>query len=414
MSTRVTLLPRWSFAVLRMAALMGVVASLLLFAPGAVGPAQAAPACAVLSGGAAPQAAAAVDAACGRIGMPYSWGGGHGSTPGPTYGLCDPDNGAPDDCNVKGLDCSGLVRYSYYLAVGSDILNGTSRTQWTSSRAVARYSRADGTAPLVPGDVVFFGGTASTIHHVALYLGQGYIVEAPYSGGYVRVVALSSHSDYYGAIRLYGANGGSTTQPTPDPEPAPAPTSGRYWVDTFANASVFASPTATSATGTLYQGTSYVYCKAWGREIGDGGSYNHWWLKTDPDAGPAGQWVSAFYLSRWGNDQAKDNNGTVIPDCPGSTPAPTSGRYWVDTFANASVFASPTATSATGTLYQGTSYVYCKAWGREIGDGGSYNHWWLKTDPDAGPARQWVSAFYLSRWGNDQAKDNNGNVIPDC
>ncbi|NGN64767.1 M23 family peptidase, partial [Streptomyces sp. A7024] len=43
--------------------------------------------------------------------------------------------------------------------------------------------------------------------------------------------------------------------------------------------------------------------------------YNHWWLKTDPDVGPANQYVSAYYLSRWGNDEARDNNGTVIPDC---------------------------------------------------------------------------------------------------
>jgi hypothetical protein len=89
----------------------------------------------------------------------------------------------------------------------------------------------------------------------------------------------------------------------------------RYWVDTFANAPVYASPTSTAQTGTLYQGTNYVFCKTWGRQIGTATSYNHWWLKTDPDAGPAAQYVSAYYLSRWGNDEAKDNNGTVIPDC---------------------------------------------------------------------------------------------------
>jgi hypothetical protein len=25
-----------------------------------------------------------------------------------------------------------------------------------------------------------------------------------------------------------------------------------------------------------------------------------------------------------------------------------------------------------------------------------------------------VSAYYLTRWGNDEAKDNNGRTIPDC
>ncbi|MCL2731971.1 MAG: SH3 domain-containing protein [Actinomycetia bacterium] len=89
----------------------------------------------------------------------------------------------------------------------------------------------------------------------------------------------------------------------------------KYWVDTFADAAVYASPTGTAQTGTLYGGTNYVYCKAWGRMIGTSTTYNHWWLRTDPDVGPAGQYVSAYYLSRWGNDEAKDNDGTVIPDC---------------------------------------------------------------------------------------------------
>ena len=38
-------------------------------------------------------------------------------------------------------------------------------------------------------------------------------------------------------------------------------------------------------------------------------------LLASSDSGPANQYVSAYYLSRWGNDEAKDNNGTVIPDC---------------------------------------------------------------------------------------------------
>jgi hypothetical protein len=91
--------------------------------------------------------------------------------------------------------------------------------------------------------------------------------------------------------------------------------SSQYWVDTYAAAPVYASPTSTTQTGTLNAGTNYVFCKAWGRQIGSGSAYNHYWLKTDPDTGPADQYVSAYYLSRWGNDEARDNNGTVIPDC---------------------------------------------------------------------------------------------------
>jgi cell wall-associated NlpC family hydrolase len=301
-----------------------------------------------------------------------------------------------------------MVRYAYYLAVGADVINGVTWTQFASPRAVARFYRPSGTAPLLPGDLVFYGGSASTVHHVAMYIGNGYMVEAPYSGGYVRVNSVMAYDDYFGAIRLYNADGSTTPAPPPhDPDKA--------WVDTYANAPVFSSPTTTVQTGTLYKGTNYVYCKVWGREVSGGnGSYNHWWLKTDPDEGPANQYISAYYLSRWGNDEAKDNSGAVIPDCSGGGSAPPS-TYWVDTFANASVYGSPTSLTPTGTLYGATNYVYCKSWGREVRDSaGAYNHWWLKTDPDVGPANQWVSAYYLSRWGSDEAKDNGGRVIPDC
>jgi hypothetical protein len=91
---------------------------------------------------------------------------------------------------------------------------------------------------------------------------------------------------------------------------------GRYWVDTFADAPGYSSPGGTR-TGTLYKGTNYVYCKVWGPEVRVGDQYNHWWMRTDLDTGSPwqNQYVSAYYLSRWGNDEARDNNGTVLPNC---------------------------------------------------------------------------------------------------
>lgn len=101
-------------------------------------------------------------------------------------------------------------------------------------------------------------------------------------------------------------------------------------------------------------------------------------------------------------------------NCGGSNPAPQDdGKYWVDTYANASGHASPGG-PVTGTLYAGTSYVYCKKWGPKEEAGGHYNHWWLKTDLDEGPAGQWVSALMLSHWGNDEARDNDGRDLPEC
>jgi hypothetical protein len=88
----------------------------------------------------------------------------------------------------------------------------------------------------------------------------------------------------------------------------------KYWVDLFDNAGVFGSPTSQVETGTLFKGTNYVFGKRKGRVISTPLGHNHWWLKTDPDEG-TGRWVSAYYLTRWGNDEAKDNDGTVIPDC---------------------------------------------------------------------------------------------------
>lgn len=129
-----------------------------------------------------------------------------------------------------------------------------------------------------------------------------------------------------------------------------------------------------------------------------------------------------FEQRQWNNLQAiKFNGGTlssggsVTSDngCGGTTPPPATGKYWVDTHSDGNGRASPGG-AITGTLYKGTSYVYCKVWGPNVQVGSNYNHWWLKTDLDVGPTNQWVSAWLLSRWGNDEAKDNNGTVIPNC
>lgn len=120
-------------------------------------------------------------------------------------------------------------------------------------------------------------------------------------------------------VRIIGAPGGTKTF-TSIGELAvsytgSAPPAAKYWADTYASAPVYASPTSTTQTGTLNAGTNYVYCKLWGRMIGNSTTYNHWWLRTDPDIGPTDQYISAYYLSHWGNDEAKDNGGAVIPDC---------------------------------------------------------------------------------------------------
>jgi cell wall-associated NlpC family hydrolase len=50
---------------------------------------------------------------------------------------------------------------------------------------------------LEPGDLVFYG---SPIHHVGIYVGNGDMVDAPYTGVSVRIDPLQS--DYAGATRI--------------------------------------------------------------------------------------------------------------------------------------------------------------------------------------------------------------------
>ncbi|HEX3782345.1 MAG TPA: NlpC/P60 family protein, partial [Pseudonocardiaceae bacterium] len=164
--------------------------------------ASAAPAttCGVLAGGASPVAQAAVGYACDEVAkaVPYVWGGGHGAVPGPSGG---------------GLDCSGLVRYAYAEATGADpIGSGSTITEWDTLGGT-RFSGAQGTGPLLPGDLLYWSsnGAASGIHHVAIYLGANEIAQEPETGETAQVVPFFS-SGYYGAIRPFP--GGSLSMGT--------------------------------------------------------------------------------------------------------------------------------------------------------------------------------------------------------
>ena len=135
--------------------------------------------------GSSSAAQAAIDAAMGRLGTPYAWGGGgtYGAGPG-----LDPDEG------VIGFDCSGLTQYAYAQAGISIPRN--SRAQYAELPKVSAGN-------LQPGDLVFWANdpsNPSTIHHVAIYLGDGQIVQAPESGDVVKVSSMW-WSGYAGAVR---------------------------------------------------------------------------------------------------------------------------------------------------------------------------------------------------------------------
>jgi peptidoglycan DL-endopeptidase RipA len=108
------------------------------------------------------------------VGTPYAWGGGDAD--GPTLG-------EPPDEGVRGFDCSGLALWAW-AQVGVRLPH-YSGYQYNSGSHVSR-------ADLRPGDLVFWAtdGTPGTIHHVAIYLGAGQVVQAPQSGDVVKVSPL--------------------------------------------------------------------------------------------------------------------------------------------------------------------------------------------------------------------------------
>lgn len=95
------------------------------------------------------------------LGVPYVWGGTNPAV---------------------GVDCSGLVQ-DVYKSLGIS-LPRTSEEQVTVGEAVPSLADAE------PGDLVFFpgsDGTASSPGHVGIYIGDGKMIDAPYTGTNVQV-----------------------------------------------------------------------------------------------------------------------------------------------------------------------------------------------------------------------------------
>jgi cell wall-associated NlpC family hydrolase len=135
------------------------------------------------------QAVTAVNAAQGMLGKPYSWGGGNAN--GPSTGTCCSPKGRSGK-NITGFDCSGLTLYAYAKAGIS--LPRTAAQQYAASKPVKRDQAK-------PGDLVFYGSSASGIHHVGIYVGGGYMIDAPRPDTKVRFSQLDSMSDLYGIAR---------------------------------------------------------------------------------------------------------------------------------------------------------------------------------------------------------------------
>lgn len=127
------------------------------------------------------QVEAVIARAQSAIGTPYVWGGGDAN--GPTTGV--------DGGSVAGFDCSGLVLYAY-AAAGIALPHYTGYQYQRGTQVPASEAKR--------GDLLFWGPNGS--QHVAIYLGDGTMIEAPQSGMNVQIspVRWSGMTPY--AVRL--------------------------------------------------------------------------------------------------------------------------------------------------------------------------------------------------------------------
>jgi cell wall-associated NlpC family hydrolase len=112
---------------------------------------------------------AVVDEARKYLGLPYVWGGTSATT---------------------GVDCSGLVQ-SVYRSLGYD-LPRLSADQARSGRPIASLAQAQ------PGDLIAWDNSSRNngADHIAIYVGDGKMIEAPRTGLKVRLVDVPSTPDY--------------------------------------------------------------------------------------------------------------------------------------------------------------------------------------------------------------------------
>lgn len=121
-----------------------------------------------------------VSSAMQYLGVPYQWGGASPKT---------------------GFDCSGLVMY-VYAQLGVALPHFAAAQYYSPDTVWVAPNR------LQPGDLVFFTGADGTRKepgHVGIYVGGGYLIDAPHTGAFVEIDRLDGGwfaNKYVGARRV--------------------------------------------------------------------------------------------------------------------------------------------------------------------------------------------------------------------
>lgn len=126
--------------------------------------------------------AKAIQIAVGYVGVPYVWGG----------------------YSPSGFDCSGLISYAYTHA-------GFNMGRQTTYDMLNNYGQEVSPNNLAPGDLLF-----PHSGHVLMYIGNGKVVEAPYTGATVRVVPLQAKNYALTIRRVLNSDGTSTYIRSPE------------------------------------------------------------------------------------------------------------------------------------------------------------------------------------------------------
>jgi peptidoglycan DL-endopeptidase CwlO len=135
----------------------------------AISPVTAPTASAAGGGISAAQGARAVHYARLQLGIPYVWGG----------------------TTRRGFDCSGLTQY-IFMRMGKRIPRVAQAQYNYSIKLRPHMQRA--------GDLVFFGAPRN-VHHMGIYVGNGWMINAPHTGARVRYQRIWTSSVRYGRVR---------------------------------------------------------------------------------------------------------------------------------------------------------------------------------------------------------------------